>query len=139
MGTNNTKETVLDLPEMTLWYHRDKRVVHHQMHKYPGASVLERVLDAGLATLTKYGARKWLSDDRKGGALPKSHHDWANEVWGPRAAAAGWRYWALVPPMELLGQANMSRLKETYSALGVTADVFADPYAALAWLVQCDD
>ncbi len=137
--TKPAKDIVIELPEMTLWYHRDKRIVHHQMHKYPGASVLEKVLEKGLETLKANGAHKWLSDDRAGGALPKSHHDWANEVWGPKAAAAGWKYWALVPPTEMLGQMNMSRLKETYASLGVTVNVFSDQFAALAWLTRFPD
>ena len=49
------KITVVNLPEMTLWYHRDKRIVHHQMHRYPGTTVLENVLEQGLATLRENG------------------------------------------------------------------------------------
>ena len=134
-----SKLTVIDGPELTLWYHRDKRIIHHQLHKYPGTKVLESALEKGLATLREHGAHKWLSDDRNSGALPKSHHEWAQNVWGPKAAGAGWRYWALVPPTEMLGSANMSRLKEIYGALGVTANVFSDPFQAMAWLMQCPE
>ncbi len=130
------KMTIVDLPEITLWYHDDRKLVHHQIHRYPGSALLEGVLEKGLAVMKEHGAHKWLSDDRNNGALPKSHHDWANNVWGPRAAAAGWKYWALVPPKELVGQMNMARLKEAYGSLGVTVSVFSDPYQALAWLIS---
>ena len=59
------------------------------MGKYPGAGVLESALETGLEVLRARGAHKWLSDDRQGGALPKSHHEWGQNVWGPKAAAAG--------------------------------------------------
>ena len=129
------KTTIVDLPEITLWYHEDKHIVHHQIHRYPGTAVLERVLDEGFRVLKENRASKWLSDDRGSSALPKAHHEWAANVWGPKVAAAGWKYWALVPPKELVGQMNMARLREVYARLGVTVNVCADPYQALAWLV----
>ena len=132
------KETIVELPGITLWYHPDKRVVHHEVSKYPGAEVLETVLEKGLEVLKKHGARKWLSDDRRSGALPKSHHHWAQNVWGAAAAAAGWKFWAICPPGDLLGSANINRLIDTYSGFGVTVKSFAEPAAAMAWLMTCD-
>lgn len=130
---------VVDLPEITLWYHSDKHIVHHQMHCRPPISVLESVLETGLETLRDKAAHKWLSDDRKGGALPKSHQEWAATEWGPKTAAAGWKYWALLPPHRAVGQLSMDRLRKTYSALGVTVEIFPDQYSAMAWLVKCPD
>lgn len=130
---------VVDLPEMTLWYHADKRVVHHQMHRRPPITVLESVLEKGLEVLKERGAQKWLSDDRKGGALPRSHQEWAATNWGPRMAEIGWRYWALLPPQRAIGQLSMQRLQKTYSSLGVTVEVFSDYYEALGWLVKCQE
>lgn len=122
---------------MTLWYHSDKRIVHHQMHRRPPITVLESVLEKGLETLKEHGAQKWLSDDRKGGALPRSHQEWAATDWGPRMAEAGWRYWALLPPQRAIGQLSMQRLQKTYASLGVTVKIFPDYFQALAWLVKC--
>ena len=65
------------------------------------------------------------------GALPKSHHEWASTVWGPSAAAAGWKCWALVSPQRVIGQLNTARLKETYGSLGVTVNVLRDVDEAL--------
>jgi hypothetical protein len=84
------RETIVDTPGLLLWYYPDTKIIHHEMQKYPGAEVLESALEKGLEVLRTRGAHKWLSDDRKGGALPKSHHEWGNKVWGPAAAAAGW-------------------------------------------------
>ena len=133
-----TKETIVDRAGIVLWYYPDTKIIHHELQKYPGAEALESTLVKGLELMRDRGAREWLSDDRRGGALPKSHHEWGDKVWGPDAAAAGWQYWALVPPAEALGSANMSRLVKVYATLGVTVETFPDPRPAMAWLIACD-
>jgi len=130
---------VIETPRMSLWIHPDERIVHHQMHQYPGQETLQCVLLKGLDLLKEYGATKWLSDDRAGGALPKSHHEWGDQVWAPRAVAAGWKYWALLPPAQALGHANMTRLVEVYAKQGVTVEIFADVNKAFLWLRRQTD
>lgn len=132
-----SRETIFEAPGLVLWFHSDTKIIHHELQKYPGAKVLESMLEKGLEVLRGRGACKWLSDDRRGGALPKSHHEWADEVWGPKAVRAGWKYWALVPPTNLLGSSNLKRLVQVYGAQGVTAQTFSDPQAAMNWLVSC--
>lgn len=131
-----TKQVVIESELISLWHYPTAKLLHHQMHRYPGVKVLEDTLTQGLELIRTQGATKWLSDDRAGGAVPKSHHDWGATVWGPRAARAGWRHWALVPPRELLGRANMERLTKTYADLGVQVRVFSSPDEAFTWLVS---
>jgi hypothetical protein len=131
------RETIVDAPGLVLWYYADMGIIHHEMRKYPGAEALQSALLEGLKVMRSRGASKWLSDDRRGGALPKSHHEWGHDVWGPQARAAGWKVWALLPPAEALGSANMSRLVETYGALGVRVQTFSLPNVAMDWLVAC--
>lgn len=130
------RELILETPRMSLWYLPDDQIVFHQMHQYPGKETLEKVLMGGLELLQEHKVRKWLSDDREGGALPKAHHDWGDQVWAPRAIAAGWTHWALLPPREALGSANMRRLVEAYAKRGVTVEVFSDLHRAHQWLCR---
>lgn len=132
-----TKQILIDEPGLVLCYYPETKIIHHELRKYPGAAALEAALERGLDVLRSNGARKWLSDDRRGGALPRAHHEWGQNVWGPSAAAAGWRYWALIPPSEMLGSANMLRLVELYAAMGVTAKTFSGTKPAMDWLVSC--
>jgi hypothetical protein len=131
------REIIFDVSGLTLWYYPISRVIHHQMDKYPGTETLEASLNAGLELMRTRRARKWLSDDRNGGALPKSHHEWGQKVWGPKAASAGWKYWALLPPEAMLGSVNMLRLVEIYKALGVVAKTFPNTGEAMDWLTRC--
>lgn len=131
-----TEELVLETPRMSLWFHPTDLIIRHEMHQYPGKETLETMLLRGLELMAERGASKWLSDDRRGGALPKSHHEWGENVWAPRAIAAGWKYWALLPPEEAIGNANMTRLFETYAAQGVTTKIFRDVPSAYRWLSQ---
>jgi hypothetical protein len=130
-------EIILDECGLALWYYPETRIVHHLLRKYPGVAALQSALEAGLGLLRNRGACKWLSDDRRGGALPRAHLEWGLNVWGPSAAAAGWKYWALIPPSELLGSANMRRVAEIYAGMGVTTKTFTETQAAMDWLVAC--
>lgn len=131
---NMLGEVVIESSRMSLWYHPEGRIVHHKMHQYPGQEVLQTVLLRGLELLKEHNACCWLSDDRAGGALPRSHHEWGDRVWAPQAIAAGWRFWALLPPAQALGQANMTRLVEAYGRRGVVVEIFSDLAKAHLWL-----
>ena len=128
------KETIIETPRMSLYYHPVEKIIHHEMHSYPGLEILERILLGGREVMKERGATKWISDDRKGGAVPKSHHDWGDRVWAPQAVKAGWRYWALVQPRDVLGTANMKRLVKIYAKKGVTVEMFGDFDEAFDWL-----
>jgi hypothetical protein len=128
------RETIIETARMSLHYHPIEKIVHHEMHAYPGLDTLEQVLLRGLELMKEHKAFKWLSDDRKGGAVPKAHHEWGDTVWSPQAVKAGWRYWALLPPADALGTANMKRLVKIYAKRGVTVELFADYDEAFEWL-----
>jgi hypothetical protein len=130
------RETIIETPGLMLWYYPDTKIIHHELQKYPGVAALEAALEAGLTLMQTRGARKWLSDNRRGGAVPRSHHTWAQDDWGPRAAAAGWKYWAVLLPEELLGQANTNRLVDIYGRLGVTTRTFEHLEPATRWLIS---
>jgi hypothetical protein len=132
------KETVIETPRMSLYYHPAQKIIHHEMHAYPGLELLERVLRKGLELMKANGASRWLSDDRMGGTLPQSHHEWGEKVWAPEAIRSGWKRWALVLPENTLHTSNMNRLSERYAALGVTVEHFSDPTRAIVWLKKDD-
>jgi hypothetical protein len=132
------KEIVIETPRMSLYYHPAEKIIHHEMHAYPGLELLERILCKGLELMTTHRVSKWLSDDRLGGALPPSHHEWGENVWAPKAISLGWKRWALVLPENTLHTSNMNRLSERYAALGVKVEHFSDPMRALLALKKDD-
>lgn len=69
--------TVIDNPVVTLWYHPDKKIVHHQIHKFVAGKDFREFLMAGYDVLRKNMARKWLSDDRGNMVLSKADVDWS--------------------------------------------------------------
>ena len=126
--------TILDTPVVTVWYHTDKKIVHHQIHKFVSGSQFRQFLTAGAEVLEKYRASKWLSDDRGNSVLAKDDVEWSQRMWAPRAVRAGWKYWAIVQPGKVLAQVAMERLVEEYSKQGVTAKFFSDVEQATKWL-----
>jgi hypothetical protein len=128
------KATLIDNEYVTLWYHPETKIVHHQFHKYIYGQEFRNVLETGLKVFKEKGAQKWLSDDRNNSALPAEDGAWGQQDWTPRMLEAGWKYWAIVLPQKVIGQMNMQRFIEDNAGLGLTMQAFTDPDEALKWL-----
>jgi len=128
--------TVIDNPNITLWYHPDTKIVHHQIHKFTSGQLLRDSLIAGAELFEKHQACKWLSDDRLSGPVAQEDKDWNAVNWVPRVRKAGWKYWALVVPEKTVAQMNLRRFQEEFSKSGVTVQTFTDPEAAMKWLTS---
>ncbi|ATW27457.1 hypothetical protein DCMF_24310 [Candidatus Formimonas warabiya] len=129
-----SKLTIIDNEFASLWYYPDKKIIHHQIKKYITGKPLQDLLNRGTEELRKNGAKKWLSDDRNNNALGVKDTEWANNIWFPNTAQAGWKYWALVQPEKITGQMNMKRQTSFVSDAGVVVKVFNDPDEAMSWL-----
>ena len=127
-------QIIIETPFVTLWYHPEPKIVHHQIHKLVTGAPFRELLLAGTDLLKNKQAQKWLSDDRGNSGLKKEDIDWSENEWAPLTAKAGWKYWAVVSPEKILGQVAMERLTEKYAKLGVAARIFEDPVAAMTWL-----
>lgn len=124
----------LDNEYASVRVHTEKRIVHHEFKKYIHGPHLREALTTGAELMEKHKATKWLSDDRKNGALPTPDADWAKTVWYPRVLKAGWKQWAVVLPEMVVGQMNMQKFIQDYSKDGIEARVFVRPDLAMAWL-----
>src|SRR5262245_33068740 len=91
-----TPVTVLRTAHVTLYYHPGSRIVHHEIRQFVTGKDFHDLLMAGTDVLRKNFARKWLSDDRGQWVLAKEDVDWSEAEWAPKAARAGWKYWAIV-------------------------------------------
>jgi hypothetical protein len=128
--------TVLETPSVTLWYHPDSRIVHHEIRRFIKGKDFRDLLTSGSDVLRKNLARKWLSDDRGQWVLAADDLAWSETMWAPQVAKAGWKYWAIVRAEKVLAKVAMEKLVSKYGALGVSARFFSDPRDAMAWLQQ---
>jgi hypothetical protein len=126
--------TIIDNPYATLWYHPEKRIVHHRIHQFISGKTFRDLLLTGTEVLTKHQATKWLSDDRMNAVLRPEDVEWSHEHWFPQTALAGWKFWAIVQPEKTVGQVTMKNLAATYGKYGITSKGFTDPNEALWWL-----
>jgi hypothetical protein len=129
-----SKITVLDNPSATLWFHEGTKIVHHQIHKFLYGEDLRALLSTGSDLIKKHRATKWLSDDRENTAVSSQDEEWASTVFLPTTIAAGWKYWAIVPPKKTIGQLGMDRLSKMLAEKGLEVRFFQNPEEALAWL-----
>lgn len=131
---DSSPRTIIANEYATLVYHASDKIVHHTFHKPIAGPHFRQVLNSGTELFQKYGASKWLSDDRGNGALHPDDGKWTMEDWSVRTVAAGWKYWAIVMPDAALGRANMRRFIRDYSDRGVVVRIFESPDDALDWL-----
>ena len=129
-----SKITIMENEFVTVWYHADTKIVHHQFHKFIHGKVLRDALNAGCDAMKMYGAHKWLSDDRKNSAVPKEDAEWGVNDWSNRTIQAGWKFWAIVQPESVIGQMNVKRFAKEYLSRGVVVEMFTDPDNAMEWL-----
>jgi hypothetical protein len=119
---------------ITVEYLPDKKIIYHVVHKPIGGQHLRDDLNAGTAAMEKYGACKWLSDDRKNGPLPADDVEWGDKDWNPRTIKIGWKYWALVVPNEVISAGAMTPVIEHLYELGLVMRVFTTAEKAVQWL-----
>jgi hypothetical protein len=129
---------VFENEKISVWCYPEKGIIHHQMHAVVYREPFREALSAGLDAMILHRATKWLSDDRANTALPPDDEEWATNTWFPQVRAAGWKYWAMVQPIKVVGQMNVARFVKMYSDLGITARIFTDPDEAFAWIDRPD-
>jgi hypothetical protein len=129
--------TLIENEYACLWYYPNARIIHHKLLQPVSGGIFREVLMTGLNLLQERGVRKWLSDDRNNSVLSAEDSAWSQEFWLPRALAAGWKYWAMLPPTRTRAKLNTTRLVEFVEAMSdVTVELFTDPDAARKWLAQ---
>jgi hypothetical protein len=100
---------------------------------------LEAVLNGGTKLMIDNKATKWLSDNRQlSVAFSEEDANWVNNDWLPRTIKAGWKYWAMVVPESVIGQADHVKYVESFYNSGVWVTVYTDVESALQWLEQVD-
>ncbi|MFN8528443.1 MAG: hypothetical protein U0670_07520 [Anaerolineae bacterium] len=129
-------QIIVDNEWATVRYEPKDKYLYHTFHKpiVDNPEALRDIMYKALDTLISNGAEKWLSDDRNNAAFKPESVQEAVSQWGPAAAAAGWKYWALVVPQSIAGRAAMTDLVEAFYGLGVRVAVFTDVEDARAWL-----
>lgn len=126
--------TVINDEFATLVYEPEQKIVHHTFHKPLPSTEFRRVLDTGAELFAKHQASKWLSDDRGNSALSEEDSEWAMKDWFPRVLQAGWKFWALVVPEDIMARMNLKQFVDSYYEQGLRIMVFTDPVEAKGWL-----
>lgn len=128
---------ILDTENVTMRYYPDSKILHHEMHRFFYDQEFRDVMNRGVEVFRQYGAKKWLSDDRKVSAWSPDDLEWGDTDWFPRVAQLGWKYWAIVMPEKIIGQITMKKMVDKYTARGVQTRVFPSSEEARKWLESC--
>ena len=118
---------------ITVEYLPDHKTIYHTVHKPIHGEALREVMYAGADYLEQNGVTKWLSDDRKNGAIPEEDAAWGKE-WNQHMIDCGWKYWANVIPAELHAAGSLQPAIEDLYARGLRMNVFTSVEQALEWL-----
>ena len=128
------KTTLFENEYSVIYLHEEDKIIHHVVKKYLHGERLRELLVKGVEVMEARGATKWLSNDRENGAMLLEDKEWGDRVWFPRAVAAGWRHWAILPPKKIVGQMSLNQKADQSRSGGVEVKVFVNEDEALAWL-----
>jgi hypothetical protein len=128
-------EIVYDMAWATVRYYPGDQYIYHTFHGPMSGQSFYDTLNAGLEALAKHKAIKWLSDDRKNAEFAPEDIGFVLEDWAPRAAKAGWKFWALVVPEDIAGRAGMMDIVEAFHNMGVQVAIFTEVEPARQWLL----
>lgn len=131
-----SEETLFDCEFAAIWYHPETKIIHHRIDRYFHGETYHNFFLAGTQAMEKYHAHKWLSEDQSNVFIEKEDMEWAINDWFPKTVNAGWKYWAIVKPKNLIGQLDIEKLVKQYSAAGITVRYFSDPDEAMQWLIE---
>jgi hypothetical protein len=129
--------TIMSNEYISMWYYPESKILHHQVHQFFFGQTFRDMMNKGVEVFQKYGAQKWLSDDREVSAWAKEDLEWGNTDWFPRVTQSGWKYWAIVLPEMVAGLMTVKKLADNYSARGVETRLFSSPDEAKQWLENC--
>ena len=90
--------------------------------------------DRGVELLKQKQASRWLADCRLQGPITLADQQWMNQVWHPRAAAAGMRWVALVSPTSSVARLSNRYIVTRVNSTDLVFNHFDDMESARAWL-----
>ena len=123
---------------ITMKYLVDIEVIYHTIHRPMSDQPLRDALLKGFNALRIYGVCKWVSDDRKNGPMTPEDREWGMVNLNQRAMEAGWKYWALVAPSEVVAAGSLFPTMTALQELGLRMAVFSDLEEAFAWIEPLD-
>ena len=131
------KITVFENECSTMVYYPDEKIIHNRFRGQPTGDIFRDALNAGVETMEKYGATKWLSDDLENKSVFSAEDDeWARLDWLPRMVKVGWKTWAMAVPEQTEARMNVKEIVENIFSRGVRVMVFTNIDEALEWLIN---
>jgi len=112
----------------------DGQLVLVEWQGWANAAEFSELLEAEIAALRKHHGTRMLADCRRQKGLSAADQDRANEVWLPRALAAGLKRFAVVVPSSGLAEANLKDRLGKVRAAALEVAYFATPDEARDWL-----
>ena len=131
-------EILFDTEYMTVKYDATHKCIYHTVNKPVEGWDMRNALLAGTEGLKKYGASKWLSDDRLNGPITDEDREGGIANWNIPTIEAGWKNWALVVPTAVAAAGSFIPVMEHWYELGLRMMVFDSLDKAIEWLDSVD-
>jgi SpoIIAA-like len=112
----------------------DGKLVLVEWQGWANPSEFAALLEAEIVALRKHKGSRMLADCRRQKGLSAADQDRANEVWLPRALAAGLKRFAVVVPSSGLAEANLKERLGKVRAQALEVAYFPTPEEARDWL-----
>src|SRR4051812_11777233 len=128
-------ELLFDRTDFKLYWDKDLAAIYNiSQGYYADEAVYKADAEQIIAMLTRYRARRYLSDSRKLQVVSLELQAWTETDWFPRAIQAGLRSVAVVIPESALAQMSIRRVLRHVADQLFELAYFSDLAEARAWL-----
>jgi hypothetical protein len=129
------KIQIISSPLIDAWVYPGRKLAHHQMKGFCYGPDLRDTLLKVVENMERYHLTKYLTDNRASGAVVNEDSEWSTQHFFPRAVAAGWKHWAIVLPVNVIGSIHLKRQAQVMSTHGfMNVKTFEDPREAMKWI-----
>jgi hypothetical protein len=118
----------------TVSWDEDGQLVLVEWQGWADPTEFAALLEAEIVALRKHKGSRMLADCRRQKGLSATDQVRANEVWLPRALAAGLKRFAVVLPISGLAAANLKERLGKVRAAALEIAYFPTPEEARVWL-----
>lgn len=109
--------------------------------EWEGFATSEKFREAcnvSLDALVKYKANKMIADNARAKIVSVEDQKWMNEVWFPKAIAAGFRFSAVVVAKDVFRDMAIKKIVNELDSSQFTAQFFDTSADAQAWIAEIE-
>lgn len=121
-----------------IYYIEESRCVHLDWDGFCNSDEFREACNASLSLLIEKGADKMIADNTKAKVLKSEDQQWMNDIWFPKAFAAGFHTSAVVVSKDIFRDMAVKKIVNDMDKDKFTVHFFDNYEQALIWIKEVE-